>query len=200
MLKPINFIRDSKGISLLEVMIAMAIGLIGVMGGYALLTSMNSTRVENTAVVVAQGEARNILERMTRELRESSPEVVWPRYDTNGTEYRWVYFYTPRNADREFMISDEGEPEWQRGIQYWLDEGSKILYRYQFYLTFDPMADDWANWFQFEVVSKKVEKLTFSRDDDMFTINIRTFSDSGEGLGNVARSYADISTTIKLRN
>ncbi len=84
MLKLVNAIRSSKGISLMEVMIAIAIGLIGAMGGYALLTSMNSTRVENTAVIVAQGEARNILERMTRELRESSPEVVWPRYNTNG--------------------------------------------------------------------------------------------------------------------
>ncbi len=200
MLKLVNAIRSSKGISLMEVMIAMAIGLIGVMGGYALLTSMNSTRVENTAVVVAQGEARNILERMTRELRESSPEAVWPRYNTNGEKYNWVYFWTPRNADREFMINTEGEPEWQRGIQYWLNWNSNTLYRRRFYLTFDPYTNDWSDWFNFEMVSENVEEMTFSRDDDMFTINIRTFSDSDGGMGNVARSYADLSTTIKLRN
>ena len=200
MLKLVDAIKSSKGISLMEVMIAMAIGLIGAMGGYAILASMDSTRVENTAVVVAQGEARNILERMTRELRESSPEVVWPRYDTNGAEYNWVYFLTPRNADREFIINTEGEPEWQRGIQYWLNKDSNTLYRFRFYLTFDPDADDWSNWFQFEIVSENVEELTFSRDDDMFTINIRTFSHSDGGLGNVARSYVDLSTTIKLRN
>ena len=200
MLKLVNAIRSSKGISLMEVMIAIAIGLIGAMGGYALLTSMNSTRVENTAVIVAQGEARNILERMTRELRESSPEVVWPRYNTNGEKYNWVYFLTPRNADREFMINTEGEPEWQRGIQYWLNWNSNTLYRYRFYLTFDPYTNDWSDWFNFEMVSENVEELTFSRDDDMFTINIRTFSDSDGGMGNVARSYADLSTTIKLRN
>lgn len=200
MLKLVNTIKSSKGISLMEVMIAMAIGLIGAMGGYALLISMNSTRTENTAVVVAQGEARNILERMTRELRESSPEVVWPQFDTNGTEYNWVYFLTPRNADREFIINTEGEPEWQWGIRYWLNEDSNILYRFQFYLNFDPDTDDWSNWFQFEAVSENVEKLTFSRDDDMFTVNIRTFSHSDGGPGNVARSYVDLDTTIKLRN
>lgn len=200
MLKLVNTIKSSKGISLMEVMIAMAIGLIGAMGGYALLTSMNSTRTENMAVVEAQGEARNILERMTRELRESSPEVVWPQFDTNGTEYNWVYFLTPRNADREFIINTEGEPEWQRGIQYWLNEDSNILYRFQFYLNFDPDTDDWSNWLQVETISENVEKLTFSRDDDMFTVNIRTFSYSDGGQGNVARSYMDLDTTIKLRN
>jgi len=198
MLKLVDAIKSSKGISLIEVIIATAIGLVGAMGGYSVLTSMNSTRVENTAVVEAQGEARNIMERMTRELRESSPEVVWPRYtDYPDYDIEHVYFFTPRNADREFIINSEGEPEWQRAVAYWLNIETNSLYRFQYYLTWEPDLDD---WFHFELISENVEQLIFSRTDDMITINIRTFTDSAGGLGNVARSYADLNTTIKLRN
>lgn len=211
MLKLTDAVRNSDGISLLEVMIAVAIGLIGVAGSYSLLASMNSTRTENMEVLQAQQEARNIMERMTRELRESSPEVVWPQYypdivlpegDTEDGETSWVYFFTPRNINREFIVNAEGEPSWQRGIEYWLDWNTNILYRFQFYLNFNPAVDNWdtSDWYTFEEISKNVEKLTFKRENDMFTIHLRTFADSDGGLGNVARSYADLNTTIKLRN
>lgn len=202
MLKLTDAVRNSDGISLLEVMIAVAIGLIGVAGSYSLLATMNSTLTENAETLQAQQEARNIMERMTRELRESSPEVVWPDgYTENGETY-WVYFFTPRNINREFMVNAEGEPSWQRGIKYWLDWNTNILYRFQFYLNFNPAVDNWdtSDWYTFEEISRNVEKLTFKRDNDMFTISLRTFANSDGGLGNVARSYADLSTTIKLRN
>jgi len=204
MLKLTDVIRNSDGISLLEVMVAVAIGLIGVAGSYSLLATMNSTRAENTEVLQAQQEARNIMERMTRELRESSPEVVWPQYHPDiileGTY--WVYFFTPRNTNREFMVNAEGEPSWQRGIEYWLDWNTNILYRFQFYLNLNPAVEGWdtTDWYTFDEISKNVEKLTFKRENDMFTIHLRTFTDSENGVGNVARSYADLSTTIKLRN
>lgn len=211
MLKLTDAVRNSDGISLLEVMIAVAIGLVGVAGSYSLLATMNSTRTENSEVLQAQQEARNIMERMTRELRESSPEVVWPQHHpgmifpdgyTEDEETYWVYFFTPRNRNREFMVNAEGEPSWQRGIEYWLDWNTNILYRYQFYLDANPTTEGWdtEDWYTFEEISKNVEKLTFKRKNDMFTINLRTFTDSDGGLGNVARSYADLSTTIKLRN
>lgn len=202
MLKLTDAVKNSDGISLLEVMIAVAIGLIGVAGSYSLLASMNSTRTENMEVLQAQQEARNIMERMTRELRESSPEVVWPQDFMEDEETSWVYFFTPRNINREFIVNAEGEPSWQRGIEYWLNWNTNILYRFQFYLNFNPAVDNWdtSDWYTFEEISKNVEKLTFKRENDMFTIHLRTFADSDGGLGNVARSYADLNTTIKLRN
>ena len=99
MLKLIGATRGSKGFSLVEVIVAIAIGLIGAMGSYALLAGMHGTKAENMQVLQAQEEARNVMERMTRELRESSPEVVWSHY-TDDRESEWVYFFTPRNAKR----------------------------------------------------------------------------------------------------
>ena len=104
----------------------MVIGLIGAMGSYALLASMHGTRAENMAVLQAQQEARNIMERVTRELRESSPEVVWPEWE-DWEDSEWVYFFTPRNANREFIVNPEGEPEWQQAIAYWLDSLNNTL-------------------------------------------------------------------------
>ncbi len=207
MLKLFNDKENSKGISLVEVIIAMAIGLIGALGSYSLFASVHGTRAENLAVVQAQQEARNVMERITRELRESSPEVVWPDYE-DGVESSRVYFLTPRNADREFIINDQGEPEWQRGIYYWLNSNTHTLYRHQFYLNFDPESGDWSSWFNFEIVSENVERLSFSRSNelnfsrtnDMITINIRTFADNTNKIGQTADSYADLQTTIKLRN
>jgi len=198
MFRLVDTVKDSKGISLMEVIIAIAIGLIGVLGSYSFLASMNSTQASNMTVVEAQGEARNIMERMTRELRESGPEVVWPNYaDYPDYETLYVYFFTPRNANGEFIINSAGEPQWQRAISYWLEPWEYTLYRSQYYLTWNPDVND---WFGSEIVSKNVESLTFDRVDDMVTINLRTFTDSTEDVGNVARSYADLTTTIRLRN
>ncbi len=198
MLRLVNITRNSKGFSLVEVVIAMVIGLIGAMGSYALLASMHGTRAENMEVLQAQQEARNIMERVTRELRESSPEVVWPDWPTweEWGDSEWVYFFTPRNANREFMVNPEGEPEWQRAIAYWLDSLNNTLYRYQYYLTWDPDIND---WYESEVVSKNVEDISFRRVNDMITINIRTFADNDGGIGQTARSHSEFTTTIKLR-
>ncbi len=195
MLKLINTIRSSEGLSLVEVIIAMAIGLAGTLGSYALLASIHGTRAENMDVLEAQQEARNIMERVTRELRESSPEVVL--IEQGDGEYTRLQFNTPRNADREFMVNPEGEPEWQRAISYYLDSWDNTLYRYQHYLTWDPNITE---WYDSEVVSKNVEHISFRRINDMITINIRTFSDNAGGIGQVARSHAELTTTVKLRN
>ena len=125
MLKLVGATRGSEGFSLVEVIVAVAIGLIGAVGSYALLAGMHGTKTENMAVLQAQEEARNVMERMTKELRESSPEVVWSHY-MDDRESEWVYFFTPRNANREFIINAEGEPQWQRAICYWLNTWDHI--------------------------------------------------------------------------
>ncbi|MFC1717909.1 PilW family protein [Candidatus Poribacteria bacterium] len=199
MLRLVNITRNSKGFSLVEVIIAMVIGLVGAMGSYALLASMHGTRAENMEVLQAQQEARNIMERVTRELRESSPEVVWPEWSEweEWGDSEWVYFFTPRNANREFMVDPEGEPAWRRAVSYWLDSWDNTLYREQYYLTGEPDVDE---YYGPEVVSKNVEYISFRRVNDMITINIRTFADNDGGIGQAARSHSELTTTIQLRN
>lgn len=194
MFKIINTIKSQKGLSLIEMLIAMAVIFIGVLSSYALLASVHGTRAGNVAATQAQQEARNIVEQIARELRESAPNVVW----VHNSETSYISFFTPRNAAKQFIVDPEGNPNWQRAIGYALDHDSNKVYRYQLYLTYDP--DIFYDSFYYESISKNVEKLSFSRVNDMLTISARTFYDHTGKNGNVTRSYADLSTTIKLRN
>lgn len=191
MLKTINIIKKTSGLSLIEMLIAIVVISIGIMASYSLLASVRGTRVGNVAAVQAQQEARNILERIAREVRESSPEVLW-------VDSSYINFLTPRNAEKQFIIDPEGAPQWQRAIGYMLDPYTNELSRYQYYLTHDPATYEDA--FYVERISKNAEKLSFSRTNDLLTIYVRTFYDHEGKVGNVTRAYADLSTTVKLRN
>lgn len=190
MFKPI--VRNPKGFTLMEVVIAMSVGLIGAMGGYALFANIQGTVAGNSAVVQAQQEARFTVERIARELRESNPDNVWPNpMPDEGSDY--ITFLTPRNEDATFMVDGSGSPDWQRAILYRLEE-SNCLYRYQVYLS--GTSDESS-----ETISKNVEQLRFNRvNNDMITIFIRTFTDRSGVIGKVARSYAELYTMVKLRN
>jgi len=196
MFKRIDSVRNPKGFTLIEMVIAMSIGLIGVAGGYALLANVQGTMAGNSAVTQAQQEARFIVERITRELCESSRDRVWPSPMPNGGS-DYIVFLTPRNEDRVFIVDNDGNPQWQRAILYRLDSDSKLR-RYQLYMsgTVEP-----SERYQSEIVSRNVEQLLFNRvNNDMITIHIRTFSDQGEKVGHVARSRAEFYTMVKLRN
>jgi prepilin-type N-terminal cleavage/methylation domain-containing protein len=196
MFKPIDTIRNPKGFTIVEMVVAMSISLIGVAGGYALLANVQGTMAGNSAVTQAQQEARLVVERVTRELQESSRDWVWPSpMPEGGSDY--IVFITPRNENRVFVVNDDGSPQWQRAILYRLDSDS-MLRRYQLYMsgTVEPNER-----YQSEVVSKNVEELLFNRlNNDMITISIRTFSDQGGKVGHVAKSRADLYTMVKLRN
>lgn len=186
--------RDTKGITMIESMIVIAIGLIGVLGSYALLLSVKGTASASAEVIEVQQEARYIVERIARELRESSPNAVGPDSMLYEDSYQ-ISFDTPRDTNRKFIVNSEGEPEWQRTISYMLDPYSHTLYRYQQY-----GASNAAEYGEYEMVSKNVEHLAFRRTHDMITISIRTFSNKDGKIGNVADSYADFYTMVKLRN
>jgi prepilin-type N-terminal cleavage/methylation domain-containing protein len=203
MLKPIEILRREKGLTLIEVLIAIVITLVGSLAGYAFLAGVRGTVAGNSAVIQSQQEARITVERMARELRESNRDKIWPDpIPTGGSHY--IIFFTPRDESRSFVLDEVvhyGRPGWQRTIAYALGENS-TLYRYQIYNLPNRPEPDTERLFRSvpEVVSKNVEWLAFTRDKDLFTISIRMFSDSGDKIGNVAPSYTDFNTTIKLRN
>ena len=196
MSKLVDITKASRGVSLIEMVIVMGIILIGAMAGYSLLANVHSTRAGNVALLQAQQNARNIVERIAREFRESSPEVAWLSYEG---ESQYAAFFTPRDKQRRFMVDNNGIPVWQRAIGYGLDQHSNRVYRYQLYLVYDPSV--FYDSFSFEVVSEDVEELLFSRDNDLITISVRTFYEPDQGsVGHVARSYAEYRTTVKMRN
>jgi type II secretory pathway pseudopilin PulG len=198
-------IKNPKGFSLIEGMIVMAIAILGAIGGYVVLASARGTLAGNKELVEAQQEARNIVERIAREIRETTPDKIWISSSSEGGSDS-ITFYTPRDSNRRFTINDEGEPVWQRSITYELYRGSNELYRHQVHIGPDPGAD---HTYYFEVVSKNVEGISFSRisaeeapfnrPQDMIGISIRTFSEQ-DSIGDVADSYADFHTTVKMRN
>ena len=191
MFRRICITRDTKGITAIELMIVVAIGLIGVLGSYALLLNVKGTAAASADVLEAQQEARYIVERIARELRESSPTIVGPDWMLYEDSYE-ITFDTPRDSNRRFIVGTEGEPEWQRTITYEWEPSSRSLYSSQKYGA--------SEYEESELVSKNVEHLAFRRTNDMITISIRTFSNKGEEIGSVADSYADFYTMIKLRN
>jgi len=208
MFRWIDRMKSSRGFTLVEALIAMAIGVIGMTGGYALLGNIQGTAAANRTLAQAQQEARNVVARIAREIRESTSDDdgyygVY-LYPEDGSDY--IYFWTPRDEDRKFIVGSDGRPEWQRWIFYGLAYDTHSLYRYQFQeslylreLEEDPSADPY-NAYHWEIISKNVESIEFKRVDDMIAISVRAFADPGEKVGHVARSYADFTTMVKLRN
>ena len=202
MFKLIGSIRGSKGLTMIETAITMTVALIGAIGGYTLLANVRGTMAGNTAAIEAQQDARNIVERIARELRESSPEQCSPGYTTEyGTHY--VSFRTPRDENGKFIVDAGGKPKWQRIIVYVFHKWNSTIYRHQLYLTEDPSMyyDDFYSRYDYEIVAKNVEEMRFNRVRDMITIYIRTYTESGEGeAGHSSRTYAELNTKVKLRN
>ncbi len=200
--------RNSKGMTLIEILVVMSLVLIGVLGAYSLLANIQATQSRNVKLTQAQQEARNIVEQIVRDLRESSMDQVW--IDSTSGELDSIVFFTPRDEDRAFNISHEvdaegnalpgyGRPVWQRTVAYSLDSYSHCLYRYESPKLISEV--DKIKWsVRSELVSKRVEKLLFSRVDDMITISIRTSEKPNSKFGYVAESYADFYTMVEFRN
>jgi type II secretory pathway pseudopilin PulG len=193
--------KSSNGFTLVEALVGMSIGLAGMAGGYALLANIQGTAAGNRVLVQAQQEARNIVEHIAREVRESNPDQVWT-YSEQGWGY--LYFRTPRDENNTFVRDPNGKPEWQRWIYYVLDSSSNCLYRYRFQESlvdqFVAGEVDYTDMFFYEVVSRNVERVYFEQSDDMITISVRAFAESDGKVGHVARSYADYSTMVRVRN
>jgi len=192
----INTIGNKKGLSLIETLVAASLGSIAILGSFSLLMGVEGTMTENCEAVQAQQEARNIVERIAREIRESGPDKIQLySYPQGGGDAEAILFHTPRDADGRFVMDNSGKPDWQREIAYELDKNSNYLYRSQCYLLSDEGSP-----YQSEVVSKNMERLNFVQDNDMLLISIRTFADTSNGTGHTTRAYADFHTMVKLRN
>lgn len=190
-------IRSETGISLMELMMAMAIASIGLLGSYTFFIGTQNTRAANVELIEAQQEARNILETIARDLRESSPGKVWLSPGVDGWS-DYIAFHTPRNANREFVVDDDGQPVWQRGLGYVMDTGSNQFLRQHMTMAHDP--DIYYDSYESEILSSNIERIGFKRKNDMIVISVRTYTNSDRELANVADSYIDLHTVVKLRN
>ena len=208
----IAVLRDSEGVTLIELLVVTSLVLIGVLGAYSLLAAVQTTRSHNVKVTEAQQEARNIVEHIVRDLRESSMDHVW--IDSTSGSPDSIVFFTPRdengafNVDHKMVQVDDdksipaagyGKPIWRRTVAYSLDLYSNYLYRYELPKLI-PDIDEikWSS--EGELVSKRVERVIFSRVDDMISISVRTFEEPNSKLAYAAKSYTDFYTMVEFRN
>ena len=211
MFKLIRTMEDSAGLSLVEVVIASLIISISVMGSYALFAGVIDSSAGNSKVLQAQQEARITMERMARELRESSADRVWTREDTYFYE-PMVMFLTPRDQARTFVVDEFGDPEWQRVVLYRLDLCLNRIYRHESYEPYiissliaiasgNASTDETYEWLAYEVLycgqteelggngAMGVMRLDFSRDNDKLLISMRAAPGSGRSTGDVYDPY-----------
>lgn len=205
-------IKGSKGLTLVEILVVTSLVLIGTLGAYSLLANIQITQAQSLKLTQAQQEARNIVEHIVRDLRESNMDQVWIDSTTGSPDS--IIFFTPRDENKAFNVNHEmieisddefvpapryGRPIWRRTVAYSLDPITNYLYRYESTeLISDVNEIKWNS--VGEVVSKRVERVTFSRVGDMISIAIRTFEKPNTGLGYVAESYADFYTMVEFRN
>jgi len=120
----------TKGLTLIELLIAVSISSIGILGSYSLISNIRNTVASQSEAVQAQQSARNIMERMAREIRESKPEYIWTTGDLNVSEPT-ILFLTPRDENNKFSLDSNGKPLWKGVVMYRLDSSSKDLFRYK---------------------------------------------------------------------
>ena len=218
MFKLIHATEDSAGLSLIEVVIASLIVSISVMGSYTLFAGIKDSSVGNSTVMQTQQEARIAVERMARELRESSTDRMWTHEDIDFYE-PMIIFLTPRDEDRTFVVDESGDPDWQRAVLYRLDIYLNRVYRYESYEPYivSTLAADSVNPFEiYELVYEmqwyaqpeelcgnnavNIVGLDFSRDNDTLFISMRTAPDRGEGGEDGSDPYMDTNTAKSYTN
>lgn len=199
------------GFSLIELLIVIVITSIAILGSYTLIRNIRAEMIEESAAVLNQQRARNALETISRELRESSPQYVWA---TGAISFfdPIIIFLTPRDQNKKFELDENGKPEWKSAIMYRLNWNSKGLYKYQ---TYDPAILSWLEngnvllGFYYILNSSEPSEVMsdvtfdqrgvcFTKNDDIVTISLRV-------IGNIRDdgtygSHTDYNTEIRLRN
>lgn len=183
--------RDSAGLSLIEVVIASAIILVGVMASYALILGVQKTSSGNSDLLQAQQEARLTMESIARELREASVSRAWTDEDIDFYE-PMIMFLSARDENLTFTVNDSGEPDWQKAVLYKLDTYQDRLYRYESddsYVMSILDADDINQWTVYELIYEvqysnvpeevgsnnlvNVSDIDFTWDGDNLEISVR---------------------------
>jgi hypothetical protein len=189
MFKTVFSIRDSKGVTLVEILISVCITIVGVIGGLLLFPNICGVSAGDFEMLQVQQDARTIVENIAIELSESAPNLVVPDPMINSD---CIAFYTPRDSNGALVMDEAGNADWQRYVKYTLDQKSNRLYKFASFIG-QPET-------QVEITATNVQHLLFTRKGDVVTISMRTFSDQSVETGNVAHAYTDFCTEVRLKN
>ena len=123
--------RSESGFSLFETVIALGVASISVLGAVGLTLAIENHYRNSRSLANMHGESRIAIERMFKELSETSNKTV---------AYTWnaISFASARGADGEFQLRPYSyvlkshRPSWQKAIIYYYlpdDDGVNKLYR-----------------------------------------------------------------------
>ena len=189
MFKTVCSIRNSKGVTLVEILISLCITVGVMIGGLCLLSYMRGTPEERFETVQVQQDAQTLVENMARELSKSIPNLVVPDPMINSD---FIAFYTPRDGNVESVPNKVCNTDWQRYVKYMLDRKSNRLYKFVSHVG-EPGT-------QIEIMATNVQQLLSTRKGDLVTISMRTLSDQSMETDNSAHAYTDFCTQVKLEN
>ena len=189
MFRTIGSVRDSKGVTLVEILISLWITVVGIIGGLSIFPKICGTSTGNFETVKVWQDARTLVEDIARELSESAPNMVVPDPMISSD---WIAFYTPRASNGALVMDKAGNADWQRYVKYMLDQKSNRLYKFLSYVG-KPETE-------IEIVATNVQQLLSTRKGDVVTISVRTFSHQSAETGNAAYAYTDFCTEVRLKN
>jgi prepilin-type N-terminal cleavage/methylation domain-containing protein len=182
--------QTDAGFSLIELIMALAISLIGLTGGFTLYRSAHQTVNATQTAAEIQSSVRKVLELMAQDLHESSVDTI--DLSVSGA----ISFASARNAN-SFVSNSDGTPDWKNAIVYFVDDETNTLCRYV------EAKDDWSANFNTAsaLTSDDVEQLTphvtgmsFTLNDNVLTVAL-AFSKHIESAG------SDVFTSqILIRN
>ena len=139
--------KKEKGFTLIEVLLAMSISLIGFSSGFVVMMEGYKHLNLGQGAARVQQQAEFAMERMVKELQETAVSTIAPDpgvIDTEENSSDIISFASARDDNNNFLTGGDGMPNWVNAIVYFRDEESNKLYRYKQMLntydygSFDP--------------------------------------------------------------
>lgn len=124
---------SQRGFTLMETVIALGVASISVIGAYSLALVIEKHYRSSSAVSDVYRQSRIAMERMFRDISETSNETITITYDP----YDAISFASARDENGDFQSETYGalnfsRPVWQKAIVYYTlpdNDGDKDLYR-----------------------------------------------------------------------
>ena len=130
----IRNLKSPNGYSLIEVIMAMALSVIGLVGGLTLFQGVNNTLNVVTTTSEMQYGIRKGLETMTQELRRTSVNTI-------DISVPCAISFASAEDGTGFALNDDGTPDWKNAVVYFMDEQTNMLCRSV------ETKDDWTTGF-----------------------------------------------------
>jgi len=119
----IKYRRTEYGHTLIELLIALSVSLISLIGGLTLYRSgFQTLNVGRTSTEMQQG-ARKALETMVQELQETTAGTL-------DISVPYAISFASARETTGFASKADGTPAWKNAVVYFLDTGTSTLCRY----------------------------------------------------------------------